>query len=118
MESLRTQHELEQGPQPKEGTSAGAVSVSSSVLTELVADEQWREIVSLFANHPRALAVFRLKVDGWLESEIKTELGMDNREWERERKRIQRMCAKYVRTLENDNVEKEGAISGSRERVS
>ena len=57
---------VEHESRPSEGTSTGAVSLTSSALTELVADEQWREVEALFADHPRALEVFQLKVDGWV----------------------------------------------------
>ena len=94
---LSARCEEEREPAAKEGQSSGAVKVFDSAETELMVEEQWREIEELFADHPRALEIFKLKVDNWTASEIQSELGIDSREWERERKRIQRMVARYVK---------------------
>jgi hypothetical protein len=63
---------------------------------QLLALEQLREIEALFQGEPIALAVLHSKADGNSESEIMMQIGIDKRQYEAVRKKIERKVASYI----------------------
>ena len=62
----------------------------------MLALEQLHEIEALFQGEPIALAVLHAKADGNSESEIMMQLGIDKRQYEAVRKKIERKVASYI----------------------
>jgi len=62
----------------------------------MLALEQLHEIEALFQGEPSALAVLHAKADGHSESEIMMQLGIDKRQYEAVRKKIERKVASYI----------------------
>lgn len=62
----------------------------------LLALEQLQEIEALFDDEPTALGVLHARAEGKTESEIMMQLGIDKRQYEAVRKKIERKVASYI----------------------
>jgi hypothetical protein len=62
----------------------------------MLALEQLQEIKALFDDEPIALSVLHARAEGKNESEIMTQLGIDKRQYEAVRKKIERKMASYI----------------------
>lgn len=62
----------------------------------VLALEQLREIEALFEDESIAVSVLHARAEGKSESEIMTQLGIDKRQYEAVRKKIERKVASYI----------------------
>lgn len=74
---------------------------------QLLAREELQAIEELFAGAPRALALLRLKAEGYTEFEITKRLGIDKREYEAARKKAERVVAQYALRSERETKHEE-----------
>lgn len=69
---------------------------------QLLAREKLADIEAAFAGAPPAFAFFRLKADGFTQSEIMKHLGIDKRDYEAARKKAERVIAQYALQSERE----------------
>jgi hypothetical protein len=69
---------------------------------KLIAREQLAELDRSFVDAPRALALLRLRAEGFTESEIMTRLGMNRQAYDAARKKAEREVAKYALRSERE----------------